>query len=213
MVVYPFAIGRKNGSVSIVNGYRKVCPPHKHLRKSGAVIYTNLCFYVASALIYRNTGHTLHSAERLNFTRPYGFSAVGVILFYSLKRHKCGRSVVLRPVKLNSARNPRTCKTDKRRLYNLIIINKVIVAHLIKSTENFAAQSRHNLCFNILVFKRVGFILNIGLLVRNTVTIRYWVHPARSTLIRLVFKEHRQLVRLFRDICGYFHTLFLAFYI
>ena len=29
VVVYPFAIGRKNRSVCIVNGYRKVCPPHK----------------------------------------------------------------------------------------------------------------------------------------------------------------------------------------
>ena len=213
MVVHPFAIGRKNGSVSIVNRHCKVCPPHKHLQKSGAVIYAYLCLYVASALIYRNTRHTFHSAERLYLPRPYGFSAVRVILFNGLKRHKCGRSVVLRPVKLNSARNPRTRKTDKRRLYNLVIINKVIIANLIKASENFTTQSRNNLSFNILVFKRIGLILHIGFLVRNTVAVRYRVYPARRTLIRLIFKEHRQLMRLFRYVCRYFYTLFLAFYI
>ena len=120
---------------------------------------------------------------------------------------------MLRPVKLNSARNPRTRKTDKRRLYNLVIINKVIIANLIKASENFTTQSRNNLSFNILVFKRIGLILHIGFLVRNTVAVRYRVYPARRTLIRLIFKEHRQLMRLFRYVCRYFYTLFLAFYI
>ncbi len=48
--------------------------------------------------------------------------------------------MVLGPVKLNTARNPRSRKTDKRGLYNLVIIDKVIVSNLIKSAEYLTAE-------------------------------------------------------------------------
>ena len=134
VIVYPLAVGGEYRAVIIVYGHGKICPPHKHLRKSGAVINTYFCFYVTSAFINGYTRHTFHSAERLNFTCPNGFTAVGVFLLHSLKGHIGSRSMVLRPVKFNTARNPRSCKTNKGWLYNLIIINKIVISNLVKSS-------------------------------------------------------------------------------
>ena len=87
--------------------------------------------------------------------------------------------MVLGPVKLNTARNPRTRKTYKRGLYNLIIINEIVISNLVESAEYLTAERRYNLCFNILVFKGVYIVFNIGFFVRNTVAVGYWINPAR----------------------------------
>ena len=209
VVVNPLAVGGEYRAVIIVYGHGKVCPPHKHLRKFGAVVNTNLCFYVTSALIDGYTRHTLHSAKGFNLACPDGFTAIRVVFLYSLKGHVGGGSVVLGPVKLDTSGNPRSCKTYKCGLYNLVIINKIVISHLVKSTKYLTAQCWHNLSFYILVFKGVYIVFNIGFFVRNTVAVGYGVNPARRTLIGLVFKEHRQLVCLFGNISGY--NLFLIF--
>ena len=56
-------------------------------------------------------------------------------------------------------------KGDKRGLYNLVIIDKVIVSNLIKSAEYLTAERRYNLSFNIFVFKGVYIVFNIGFFV------------------------------------------------
>ena len=61
---------------------------------------------------------------------------------HCLKRHESGRVVVLRPVELDAARDPRPRQPDQGRLYDLIVVEKVIAANLVKAPQDPSAESR-----------------------------------------------------------------------
>ena len=65
------------------------------------------------------------------------------------------------PVKFDTARNPRAEQTDKRRLYNVLAVEKVIVVLFVISGKDLAAYFGKNSKLNIIVFDNDGFVFSV----------------------------------------------------
>ena len=65
------------------------------------------------------------------------------------------------PVKFDTARNPGAEKSDKRRLYNVLAVEKVIVVLFVICGENLAADFGENGKLNIIVFNNDGFVFSV----------------------------------------------------
>ncbi len=119
---------------------------------------------------------------------------------------------MLRPVKLDTARNPRTCKTDKRRLYYLIIINRVVIIRLIENTlysSAYLGQNHNKQVFIFQIYRRVHLI---RLFVRNAFAHRVRINASRASLINSFFEKHRYLTVIAYFICRDCNVLDAYFY-
>ena len=87
--------------------HRGIGPPQEMTRRSVAVENFALNFDQRFLWIQRKTGHDLQTAHRLNFPQPNRFAAVILLANRHIHRHKRRWAVVLRPVKFNSAGDPR----------------------------------------------------------------------------------------------------------
>ena len=102
--------------------------------------------------------HSFGVKHVLNFRAPDGFTAIGNFLNGPVQRVKRTGTMVLRPVKLDSARNPGTCQPDQGRFDHPIIIDEVVSVGFIQRHLHPAANFRQNHDFKITVFEIEGFI-------------------------------------------------------
>ena len=127
---------------------------------------------------------------------------------------------MLRPVELNTTRNPRSRQPYKSRFDDMIVINEMallylVISHLYTSTKFW---QYHDL--EIFIFYPDGFPLLIHLLIRNRLNDRVRINHTTRSLIDTLFQEHRVLLRLSHLICwnrhyfspSFYHLTFLSFY-
>ena len=122
VVVYVFDIGREYDLVVVVDLDCEVCPPHKGVGNRCRVVYGYIGFYVRAVIVNTDGNHALHLVEIIDLAHENGFTVGGTVHV-----HKCRGSVVLRPVELNAACDPRTCKTNHCGLYYLVVINEIVI--------------------------------------------------------------------------------------
>ena len=98
---------------------------------------------------------------------PYRDRAVLVLFYLAVHRHECGRTMMLRPVELNTSANPRTGKTHECWLDDMVVVDEVtllnlVVCHLYTSTKFW---ENHNLY--IFILHIYGLILLVHLFVSH----------------------------------------------
>ena len=104
--------------------------------------------------------------------------------------------MVKRPVKLNAARYPRAEHSYKRRLYNMLFIEKVVSRGFIKSRIYPSAYFGKYLYFKIFVFKHHYCVLFVDFFL--TVNFKHYLIRVRSAaraLMHSVFCKHRHFFR------------------
>ena len=103
--------------------------------------------------------------------------------------------MMLRPVKLNSAGNPRPRQTDQSRLDDMIVINEIIVIGLVISSLNTASQLRKDHDTQILILQPYRIPCMLCLFTADLLYGRIRVNLAGASLVYSLFKKQRIFVR------------------
>ena len=120
---------------------------------------------------------------------------------------------MLWPVKLDTPRNPGTCKANQSRLYYLIIINKMTFLYFVVSHLYTSTQLRKNHDFNIFIFQIYSMVLFIGAGIFYLLYYRIRIYYTATTLIHPFFQKHGVFLRLTYSIGGKKNVFFPNIYI
>ena len=151
--------------VGIVHLHSRIRPPQESLGQRGSVRYTALNLQIGTTRTKRKARHSLLVEHALHLVHPYRDAAILVLDDGGIHWQISRWTMVLGPVKLNTARNPRARQTHQCRFDDVVIIDKVtlfdfIVRHLDPSTQLW--QHHH---LDILILQIDGLPLLIHFLV------------------------------------------------
>ena len=154
-------IRREYRMIMVIDHHCRVGPPQESLRERRTIINLHFNFYISLARIKRKSLHTFSTKHSLHFIAPYCLAAISIFLYQEISRQKSRRTVMLRPVKFDSSRNPRSCQSHQCRFHNLVVINKVTFLHLIISHVYTSSQlgKHHHLDVFILDKQRMIFLV------------------------------------------------------
>src|SRR5262245_43529983 len=134
-------------------------------------------------------------------TAPYRPGTAG--MFFDLKAHRHERcwSMMLWPIELYAAGNPRPSQTHERRFDNVLAVEKVIPVRLVHADMDASANFRQNHDAQKLVLQMNCLPRVLDRIRRDAVCERQWVHPPTAALIDPSFQKHGVLVGRQRMIC------------
>ena len=157
MVKHCIDVWRKHRLILVVHLYRRVSPPQECLWYISAVIQHAVNLQICTARTQRESCHAFLVEHLLHLTHPHRDRAILVLLYGTVCRHICCRTVMLRPVKLYTAANPRTQQSHQCRLYHMVIVNEMALPYLVISHLHPASQlgQHHHLYIFILQPYRV----------------------------------------------------------
>src|SRR5579872_5580681 len=90
----------------LVGGNRWICPPQERLWLCSAVIQLYIYLQVGFSWIECEASRHFRPVHAVNFADPDRSAAIGVVANSIFNRSERIRAMMLRPVKLDSARNP-----------------------------------------------------------------------------------------------------------
>ncbi len=155
-------IGRKDRLVVVVDVDGRVRPPQKGLREGRRVIDLDGDLQVGAVRIEAETGHALRAEHALDLAHPHGFAAVGGFLDAIIDGCEGGGAVVLRPVELDAARNPRPGQPDQRRLDDAVVVDEVIVVGLVERHLHAPAKLGQQHDQQVAVLQKDRRVLAVG---------------------------------------------------
>src|ERR1700682_5614940 len=124
-------------------------------------------------------------------------------MFFDLKAHRHERcwSMMLWPIELYAAGNPRPSQTHERGFDNVLAVEEVIPVRLVNADVDASANLRqdHDTQKLVLQMNRLPCVLDR--IRRDAVRERQWVHPPTTALIDPFFEKHGVLVGRQRMIC------------
>ena len=167
MIEYCIHIGWEHALISIVYLNSRIRPPKEGLRQISAIAHTTLYLEISTAWTQRKASHTLLVEHPLQLVHPYGNRTILVLNNSAIHRHKGTGTMVLRPIKLNTARYPRASQSHKCRLHHMIIIDEMTLLDLIISHLDASTQFGQNHNLDIFVLKIDGLVVFIGLLIAD----------------------------------------------
>ena len=196
MVENGIHVGREHRLVFVVHLNGRIGPPQEGLRQRRAVAYASLNLKIGAARPQCEARHAFLVEHSLHLVYPYGHRAVLVFHNVAVGGQVCRRTVVLRPVKLYAARNPRSRQSHQRRLDDMVVIHEVappyfVVGHLYSSAE---LRQHHHLY--IFVLQEHGHPFLVRLLVAYRLYHRIGIYHARRTLIHSLLQKDGVLLRL-----------------
>ena len=178
MVKDSIDVGREHTLVSIVDRHSRVGPPQEGLGQLRAIEQPHIDFQIGAARTQPETHVALLVKHPLHFITPHRDRPVRVLLDVAIHRQISARTVVLRPVELYAAADPRPCQSHQRGLDHVVVIDEMALFQLIVGHLNTSAQFRHHHHLQVLVFQEhhvpllrcrfVGYRLNDGVRIDHT---------------------------------------------
>ena len=98
--------------------------------------------------------------------------------------------MVLGPVELDAAANPRPCQADERRLDYLVIVNEMPIGNFVKGHLYPSAQFGENHDLDILVLQKDSVVFLVHLLVRDGLDDGIGINDAAASLIDTFLQEY-----------------------
>ena len=189
-------VRREDGLRIVVDGHSGVGPPQERLRQARAVVELSLDFDVGAVGI-DGEGHLALGAVHLIDLGELDRAAAVLILRDAPVGRRVGRrAVMLRPVELDAAGDPRADQAHQRRLDDLVVVDEVIAVGLVVGALDAAAQLGQHHHADVVVLQPHRGIGLIDLLVEDLVDDRQRIHLAAGALIDALFQEHGVFVRL-----------------
>ena len=133
MVEHGIDIRREYALIVIIHRYGRIRPPQEGLRHFGAVVEHPFYFEKSMSRTKREARHPFLMKHPFHFVHPYSDAAVSIFFNRRIYRHISTGTMMLRPIKLNTSRNPRTCQPHQCRFNHVIVINKMTFPDLIIS--------------------------------------------------------------------------------
>ena len=165
MVEHGIDIRREYALIVIIHRYGRIRPPQKGLRYFGTVVKYSFDFKKSMSGTKCKTCHSLLMKHTFHFIYPYRDASVGIFLNSRIHGHISTGAMMLRPVKFDTTRNPRSCKSHQSRLYHMIIINKMTLSDFIIGHLHTSTQFRQNHHFDIFVFDKNSIVFLIHLFI------------------------------------------------
>ena len=187
-------IGRENRLRGIVDRHSRVRPPQKGLRTVRGVVHLPVDFQIGAVRVEREARHTLGVEHLFGLTDPDRHRTVRTVFDFPISGVIGRGAVVLRPVELNAAGDPRPCQPYQCGLDDLVVINCVITVGFVVHTLDTPAQLRQDHHKQIVIFQIDGIIFPVNFGVGNALADRVRIDPPAGALIDTLFQKHRVFV-------------------
>ena len=138
--------------------------------------------------------HALHADHRVMVATPDRFAAVGVRLDFDVHRHEGRRAVVLRPVELHPAGNPRAGQANQGGLYHVLAVKEVVAVDLVLTDVDAPADFRQDHYAEEIVFQPDRIPGAFGARFGDAVVEGQRVNRATAALVDAFFQKHRVLI-------------------
>ena len=185
-------VRRKEDLVRGIDRHGGVLPPEEGTAHRGAVGHLDPRFKDRAVVGKVNADHAFHAVDRLVLAHPDGDTGLVLDDLKIAGEHR-GRSVVVGPVELDTARDPRAEHTDERGLDDVLTVEEVIPRGLVEGGKDLAADVGEHRQFDVVVFEDDGGVFFVVLLLGGRLDDdRVRIRIARKTLMHAVFGEHRQ---------------------
>ncbi len=194
VVGHAMDIRREKALVSLVDARRDVGPPKERLDERGAVVRPHLQLDEGAAGMEADAVHPFHPRHRIVVAAPDGHAAVGVLLDLDIDRHEGGRTMMLRPVELDSAGNPRPGEAHQRRLDNRLAVKEIVSIGLVQARVDASAEFRQDHHSHELILDMHSVPFPIRLPLGDAVEKWQRIDRPAAPLVNPLFQEHRVLV-------------------
>ena len=193
-------IRREKRLIRFMHANADVGPPKKCLRQGGPVIGPHLQFQNRPVRMQADPVHPLHPANRVMVAQPDRFGTAGMFLDGEIRRQKRGRTMMLRPVELDSAGNPRPSQADQGGLDDRLAINEIVTVGFVPRDMDAPAEFRQDHDLEKFIFqpdRRPGAVcFGVG----DPVGKRQRIDFSAAALIDPFFQEHRIQIRRRRHV-------------
>ena len=185
---------REKRLVMLIHARRHIRPPEKRLHKLRAVVSPDFKFDVCFTRMQTNAMHSLHAGHRIVIAAPDGLAAVSVLFDLHIHRHKRRRAVVLRPVELHAARNPRPRQPNQRRFDHVLPVEKVVSVRLVLADMNAPSDLREDHYLKKFVLQMHGIPEAFRFCFRDPIVKGKRIDASAAALVNPLLQEHRVLV-------------------
>ena len=119
-------IRREHRLVVVVDMHGRIGPPEERLRLGGAVVQLRRYLQHGFVRVHRKAVQPFGEEHPLDFATPDCRTPVGVLDDAPVDRVKRARSVMLRPVELDPARDPWSTQADQGWFDDAVVIDEVV---------------------------------------------------------------------------------------
>ncbi len=191
MVGHVTDVGREERLIALVHADGRVGPPQERLHQRRAVVDPHLQLDQRLARMQAHAVHPLHPQQRIMVAEPDGLRAVGVLFDVEVDGQEGGGAMVLRPIELDAAGDPRPGQADQGRLDDRLPVDEVVAVGLVLGDVDAAADLRQQHDAEILVFQPNGLPGAIGRRLGDPIGAGQGIDPAAAALVDPALQEHR----------------------
>ena len=173
----------ENGLCVVVDWNSRICPPKEGLRQRSSIIKLTLNLDVCLSRIYTNAHQSFCSIHLIHIVAQHRCATIFIFLNLIINWKEGSRAVMLRPVKLNTTRDPRAGQADKCRFDDVIVIDKIITVCLVVGTLDSSAKFWKNHDFNIFILQPNCCVLFVLLFIADFFNCRIRVYLSTAALI------------------------------
>src|SRR5690348_3430568 len=98
----------KEALIRLMNARGDIRPPEEGLHKRRAIVRAHLQFQISAPRMQTDAVHSFHPAHWIVIAAPNRLRTVFVLLNFKIHWQERGRPMMLRPIELDAARDPRS---------------------------------------------------------------------------------------------------------
>ena len=171
-------IRRKNRLCIVIYRYCWVCPPEECLCHWCTVIKLSTNLDICFVRIQSEACDSFCSVHLVHIIDHNSFASIFMFRNCIVYRLVSCWTVMLRPVKFNTAGNPWTSQTYQSRFNYMIIVYKIISVCFVICTLDSATKFRENHYFDVLVFQIYSFPCFVFFDIFNFLDYRIRIHSS-----------------------------------
>ena len=184
-------VGREERLVPVVDAGGDVRPPQERLGQRRPIDEPHPHLDQRRVGMDRDPVHALHPVHRLVLAAPHRHAAVRVLLDRPVHRRVRRRAMVLRPVELDAAADPRAEEADERRLDDVLAVEEVVAVGAVEAHVDATADLGQHHQPQVPVLEVDGRPGVVDAFVGEAVRERVRVDPAGAALVDPLLEEHR----------------------
>src|ERR1035437_4026840 len=202
MVINRLHVGRKNRLIMIVYVNGGIGPEMEALRERRGIEEADIDFEQSLVREERQAERAFEVPHRFDFAEPKGAAAVRIFGDRVIGRAVGAGPMVLRPIELDAAGQPRSRQTDQGRFDDVVVVDERVTVGLVVCVLNPPAKTGHAHQLEILILQEPNPMLFLDFLVTDSVDDGVRIDASRATLIDALFQKHRVAIRLADEISG-----------
>ena len=196
MIHHGMHIRREDRLRVVIDRNGRIRPPEEGLRLGGPVVKLALDLDVGLARIEGEARLPAGTVHLIGVGDPAGLRTIRVLDQHVVHRTEGRRTVMLRPVELDTAADPRSAEADEGRLDHMIVVDEIVVVRLIVGTLDPTAELRQDHHLQILILEPDRMIRLILLFIIYFFDRRVRIDASGASLVDTLLQEHRILIRL-----------------